>query len=160
MNSEILIDTSIMLHDFLFRNPSLENQTANPIAQKVRTALHECLQLLALQENSGLCVPQYCLYRLLGVLSDLQIPQPQIRQEMLYWIDNCRIFSTDTQLLEEILEQTLSQEELEDKLLIQIATNNSVRTIFSVKPRFENYTHNPTHIVNFVWPEKLLLLLK
>ena len=93
---KLLVDTSILLHDFYFRHPEFASHRQQEQSEQLfafREVVHRSLQHTAELENALVAVPLFALHRLASILSEYFVPNILVRQEFLYLLHNYELLS-------------------------------------------------------------------
>jgi predicted nucleic acid-binding protein len=99
---KLLVDTSILLHDFYYRYPEMASRRQNQQSDQLfawREVVHQSLIATAETSTLEVATPLFALYRLAGILSEYFVPNALVRQEFQYLSHNYHLLSeTEAQL--------------------------------------------------------------
>jgi len=104
---KLLVDTSILLHDFYFRHPEFASRRQQEQSEQLfafREVVHHSLQQTAELETALVAVPLFALHRLAAILSDYFVPNILVRQEFLYLLHNYEILTVGLATTEKMTE--------------------------------------------------------
>lgn len=157
----VLVDTSVMLNDFIYRYPETglyrqQNAEAAKNAHAYRYLVHEGLRALH-QSGINIAAPEFALFRFAGLLNEYWITPELQRQEILFWQHNLKLIPTSADEWAKNLLAEKDQQILPDHHAWLLAYNqaqqsNSVGGIYTCQPN--NYADSLKDLL--LSPEKLM----
>ena len=135
----VLVDTAFLLNEFFYRNPAFAQvrggQAPTPALEKSWLQCHQAMQVLAEAAGVRIFVPEYVLFRLVAVLSELGLPTEQVAEEWQYWRLNFPVLQVRPEEADEALDKAQAGISAEEALLLHVALKEEITYILSPLPR-------------------------